>query len=140
MKSCPGMFLFMGGLLVLFSIGGCAKGAYRDGTYTGTSSLDDTGAYGEVSLTVADGKIRQCRFLTRQKDGTIKDEHYGKVNGEISNQDFYDKAQLAVRAMERYAAQYVEVQDLKKVDAISGATIAYEQFIEAVEEALEKAR
>jgi major membrane immunogen (membrane-anchored lipoprotein) len=130
----------MGGLLVLFSIGGCAKGAYRDGTYTGTSSLDDTGAYGEVSLTVADGKIRQCRFLTRQKDGTIKDEHYGKVNGEISNQDFYDKAQLAVRAMERYAAQYVEVQDLKKVDAISGATIAYEQFIEAVEEALEKAR
>ncbi|MDR0722782.1 MAG: FMN-binding protein [Treponema sp.] len=132
--------LFMGVFLVIFSISGCGKASYQDGAYTGTSSLDDTGAYGEVRLTVAGGKIRQCRFVTWQKDGTIKDEHYGKINGEISNQDFYDKAQLAVRAMEHYAAQYVEVQDLKKIDAVSGATIAYHQFIEAVEQALEKAR
>ncbi|MDR2633893.1 MAG: FMN-binding protein [Treponema sp.] len=127
-------------ILGAFCLSACAKETYRDGTYTGTSSLDDTGAYGEVSLTLAQGKIRQCRFVTWQKNGTIKDEDYGKVNGEISNQDFYDKAQLAVRAMERYAAQYVEVQDLKQLDAISGATIAYNQFIEAVEQALEKAR
>ncbi|MDR2797479.1 MAG: FMN-binding protein [Treponema sp.] len=137
-RQCP--LLFIGAFLAIFSISGCDKGAYRDGTYTGTSSLDDTGAYGEVSLTVAEGKIRQCRFVTWQKDGTPKDERYGKVNGEISNQDFYDKAQLAVRAMEQYAAQYVEVQDLKKIDAVSGATIAYHQFIEAVEQALEKAQ
>jgi major membrane immunogen (membrane-anchored lipoprotein) len=125
---------------VMFGICGCDKGAYRDGTYAGTSSLDDTGAYGEVQLTVVGGKISQCRFVTWQKDGTVKDDDYGKVNGEIANQDFYDKAQLAVRAMERYAAQFVEVQDLKKLDAVSGATIAYNQFIEAVEQALEKAR
>ncbi|MDR0629772.1 MAG: FMN-binding protein [Treponema sp.] len=140
MKKGQYTLLFIGILLTMFGIAGCNKVSYRDGTYTGTSSLDDTGAYGEVSLTVAEGKIRQCRFVTWQKDGTIKDEHYGKINGEISNQDFYDKAQLAVRAMEHYAAHYVEVQDLKKIDAVSGATIAYHQFIEAVEQALEKAR
>ncbi|MDR1986746.1 MAG: FMN-binding protein [Treponema sp.] len=140
MKNPQGRLWFMGMVLAIFSISGCGKEAYRDGTYTGTSSLDDTGAYGEVSLTVAVGKIQQCRFVAWQKDGTLKDEHYGKVNGEISNQDFYDKAQLAVRAMEHYAAQYVEVQDLKKIDAVSGATIAYHQFMEAVEQALEKAR
>lgn len=125
---------------IFFTICACNKGAYRDGTYAGTSSQDDTGAYGEVQVTLVGGKISQCRFVTWQKDGTIKDDDYGKVNGAIANQDFYDKAQLAVRAMEHYATQYVEVQDLKKVDALSGATIAYNQFIEAVEQALEKAR
>ncbi|MDR2393192.1 MAG: FMN-binding protein [Treponema sp.] len=139
MKNRLCTFLFITLILGAFGISGCGKEIYRDGTYTGTSSLDDTGAYGEVHLTIAAGKIRQCRFVTWQKNGTIKDEDYGKVNGEISNQDFYEKAQLAVRAMERYAVQYVEVQDLKKVDAVSGATIAYHQFIEAVEQALEKA-
>jgi major membrane immunogen (membrane-anchored lipoprotein) len=58
------------------------------------------------------------------------------VNGEISNQAYYDKAQLAVRAMEAYAQQYVATQDVKAVDAVSGATIAYDQFREAVGEAL----
>ncbi|MDR2767345.1 MAG: FMN-binding protein [Treponema sp.] len=115
----------------------CAKQALKDGVYFGKSSLDDTGAYGEVSITVSGGRISACDFVTRQKDGTIKDEDYGKVNGEISNQAYYDKAQLAVRAMKSYAGQYAASGDLDAVDAVSGATIAYNQFIEAVEEALE---
>ncbi|MDR1058854.1 MAG: FMN-binding protein, partial [Treponema sp.] len=63
----------------------------------------------------------------------------GKVNGEISNQDFYNKAQLAIRAMEQYVKSYRETGDLGKVEAVSGATIAFDQFNEAVEQALEKA-
>jgi major membrane immunogen (membrane-anchored lipoprotein) len=118
---------------------GCAAPAYKDGAYTGRSGADDTGAYGEVTLTIAGGKVTDCRFVTWQKDGTIKDADYGKVNGEISNQAYYDKAQLAVRAMQQYAAQYLETQDLKALDAVSGATIAYNQFIEAAEIALEQA-
>jgi major membrane immunogen (membrane-anchored lipoprotein) len=121
-------------------LGGCAQAAYRDGVYTGESGRDDTGAWGEITLTIREGAVADCRFVTRQKDGTIKGKDYGKINGEISNQDFYDKAQLAVRAMEQYAAQYLEVRDLNKLDAVSGATIAYDQFIEAAENALRKAR
>jgi major membrane immunogen (membrane-anchored lipoprotein) len=126
-------------LLVLL-LAGCSKAVLKDGVYSGRSEADDSGAYGEVQLTIAEGKITGCRFVTWQKDGTIKDADYGKVNGEISNQAFYDKAQLAVRAMETYAQQDVSAHDLKAVDAISGATNSYNQFLEAAGEALEQAR
>jgi major membrane immunogen (membrane-anchored lipoprotein) len=125
---------FLPALLILL-LTGCGKTVLYDGVYSDRSEADDTGAYGEVQLTIAEGKITDCRFVTWQKDGTIKDADYGKVNGEISNQAYYDKAQLAVRAMESYAQQYVSAQDLKAVDAVSGATIAYNQFREAVENA-----
>jgi major membrane immunogen (membrane-anchored lipoprotein) len=130
--------LFVVCFLVLLAAA-CGKSAYKDGVYSGISSPDDTGAYGEVSLTVAGGKITVCRFLTWQKDGSVKDENYGKVNGEISNADFYNKAQLAVRAMDQYARELIEKQALNKIDAVSGATIAYNQFTEAVVNALEAA-
>jgi major membrane immunogen (membrane-anchored lipoprotein) len=127
-------------VLIAGLLSACAEQALKDGVYSGTSSPDDTGACGEVTITVSGGKISACDFVTRQKDGTIKDEDYGKVNGTISNQAYYDKAQLAVRAMKSYAAQYAAAGDLDAVDAVSGATIAYRQFIEAVEEAIEEAR
>ncbi|MDR3338044.1 MAG: FMN-binding protein [Treponema sp.] len=126
-------------LAALLSVS-CGKSAYQDGTYTGVSSPDDTGAYGEVTITVSGGKISRCDFLTWQKNGGVKDENYGKVNGEISNADYYAKAQLAVRAMDQYARDLVEKQALNKIDAVSGATIAYNQFTEAVSEALGKAK
>lgn len=113
---------------------------YKDGTYTGKSSGDDRGAYGEATITIQDTKITDCQYVTWQKDGSIKDENYGKVNGVISNQDYYDKAQLAVKAMKEYAEKLVEVQKLEDVDAISGATIAFDQFQEAVNDALDEAK
>lgn len=112
---------------------------YKDGTYIGKSSEDDQSAYGEVTFTVEDGRITACEFVTRQKDGTIKDENYGKVKGEISNQEYYDKAQLAVNAMKQYAEKLVEAQVVEGVDAISGATISYNQFLEAVNDAMDEA-
>jgi major membrane immunogen (membrane-anchored lipoprotein) len=125
-------------VILLFT--GCGKPVYQDGVYSGKSGDDDTGAWGEVTVTIAGGRAVDCRFITRQKDGAVKDENYGKVNGEISNRDFYEKAQLAVRAMAQYARQYQETGDVKKVDAVSGATIAYNQFLEALEEALDQAK
>jgi major membrane immunogen (membrane-anchored lipoprotein) len=125
------------GILVL---AGCGKAALRDGVYTGRSGEDDTGAWGEVTVTIAEGKVRGCEFVTWQRDGTPKGEDYGKINGEISNRDYYDKAQLAVEAMKKYAAGYARTGSLKDVQAVSGATIAYDQFLEAVEHALEQAK
>ncbi|MDR0637829.1 MAG: FMN-binding protein [Spirochaetaceae bacterium] len=117
----------------------CDKAQYRDGTYTGRSGADDTGAWGEATVTIQEGKITACTFVTYQKDGVIKGEDYGKVNGEISNRAFYDKAQLAVRAMQTYAEALPRKQKPEAVDSISGATIAYDQFTEAVLMALEVA-
>jgi major membrane immunogen (membrane-anchored lipoprotein) len=129
-------------LATALSLGACGGGADAaplpaDGVYTGVSSEDDDGAYGEVTVTVEGGAITACTFVTWQKDGSVKDAEYGKVNGEISNQDFYDKAQLAVRAMQAYADALVEVQSPEEVDAVTGATIAHGQFLEAVADALD---
>jgi major membrane immunogen (membrane-anchored lipoprotein) len=123
--------------IVCASCSGGGDVKYEDGTYTGQSSEDENGAYGEVTIVVKDGVIEDCEYVTWQKDGTIKGEDYGKVNGEIDNQDFYDKAQLAVRAMQQYADELAEKKDVDEVDAVSGATNSYDQFREAVDEALE---
>jgi major membrane immunogen (membrane-anchored lipoprotein) len=133
---CFGALLLAGTLL---SFSACAGKGLRDGVFTGVSGEDD-GAYGEALVTISGGKATGCIYVTRQRDGTIKDEDYGKINGEISNQDYYDKAQLAVRAMSQYARRYAETGDLRTVEAVSGATISYHQFLEAVEQALDKAR
>ncbi len=130
-------------VLVLGILSGCGKAgavSYKDGTYTGKSGEDDKGAHGEVTITISTNKITDCKYVTLQSDGSIKDENYGKVNGEISNQDYYDKAQLAVKAMQQYAQQLIEVQETGDVEAVSGATIAYGQFTEAVKDALAKAK
>jgi major membrane immunogen (membrane-anchored lipoprotein) len=135
------IFLFL--VLILFIISGCktsSNAAYKNGTYYAISSKDDKGAFAEVSIIVKDDKVMDCIFITRQKDGSVKDANYGKINGEISNRDFYDKAQLAVRAMDSYAKQFIEKQNLNEIDIVSGATIAYEQFIEAAKEALKQAK
>jgi major membrane immunogen (membrane-anchored lipoprotein) len=127
--------------MVLAVAAGCGGGGavYSDGEYTGKSRTDDDGAYGEATITIESGKIADCEYVTWQKDGTVKGEDYGKVGGEISNQDFYDKAQLAVSAMGQYAEDLVEIQSPDKVDAVSGATVSHRQFVEAAKNALKAA-
>ena len=132
-------------LALLTACGGSAN--YADGTYTGKSSVhegmedDGSGAgYGVATVTVKDGAITACEFETYEPDGTLKDENYGKQNGEVANRDFYNKAQRAVQASAKYGGMLVEAGNLKDVDAISGATISHSEFQEAVEDALSQAK
>ena len=83
-------------------LAGCGGAdSYKDGTYTGKSTVfeGDEGegdGYGVVTLTIEGGAIIACDFKTYEPDGTLKDEDYGKQNGEIANQDYYNKAQKAL--------------------------------------------
>jgi major membrane immunogen (membrane-anchored lipoprotein) len=81
MKTRIALLLIAAMALLLTACGGTAS--YRDGVFVGKSAEDDTGAYGEVTITIADGEIADCAFVTWQADGTVKGEDYGKVNGEI---------------------------------------------------------
>ncbi len=114
--------------------------------YEGTSQVHDgdpdgSGAgFGMVKLTITDGKITDCEYNTYEPNGKIKDSEYGKKDGEIANRDFYNKAQRAVQACQKYAEQLAQTGDINRVDAISGATISYEELKEAVADALEKAK
>jgi major membrane immunogen (membrane-anchored lipoprotein) len=131
---------------VLSILSGCGNKNYADGTYTGQSSVyeseEDEGngnGYGVVTLTIHDNTITACTFLTYEPDGTLKDENYGLQDGTVANRDYYNKAQKAIAACEVYAENLVQTNDVKKVDAISGATINYNNFKEAVKDALKQA-
>ena len=128
---------------------GCSgkKVSYKDGTYEAQSSVfenddgtDDGNGYGVVTVTIEDGKISDCTFITYEADGTLKDEDYGKEDGRIANKDYYNKAQKANAACAEYASMLVQNGQLDGIDSISGATINYNEFKEAVELALKEAQ
>ena len=125
--------------------GGSASRTYKDGTYTGKSAVftgDEEGngnGYGEVTITVKDNKITACEFKTYEENGTLKGADYGKIDGEIKNQDYYNKAQKAIKGSEEYAKAIIGKIKPDEVDSISGATYSYNQFTDAVLDALDKA-
>ena len=129
-------------------LAGCGDSvSYKDGTYVGKSSVfesedgsDDGNGYGEVTITISGGQITDCVYKTYEVDGTEKGEDYGKEDGRIANKDYYNKAQKANAACAEYAEMLVQNGQLKGIDAISGATINYNEFCEAVNDALGKAQ
>ena len=130
------------------TLSGCGGGqkSYADGTYEAQSFVyenedgsDEGNGYGVVTITIKDGAISDCTFKTFETDGTPKDAEYGKADGAIANQDFYNKAQKAVGACDEYARMLVEEGGTIGVDVISGATVNYEEFLDAVSAALKQA-
>lgn len=136
-------------IMTAFILAGCGSGneTYKDGTYTGKSSVyenedgsDDGNGYGVVTITIEGGIISDCTYKTYETDGTLKDEDYGKEDGRIANKDYYNKAQKANAACAEYANMLVANGRLDGIDAISGATINYNEFEEAVIDALKDAK
>ena len=132
---------------VLFGACGNDNASYKDGTYEGKSAVyesedEDEGGngYGVVKLVITDGIISECEFSTYEVDGTPKGEDYGKEDGRIANKDYYNKAQKANAACEQYASMLVANGQLDGIDSISGATINYNEFVEAVNNALDDAK
>ncbi|MBR4383321.1 MAG: FMN-binding protein [Selenomonadaceae bacterium] len=109
----------------------------KDGTYTVESSLDEKLGKSILTLTIKDKKIVAADFEGYDLFGNVKGEDYGSLTGKDSAD--YKKAQTAVKAIKTYPAQLVETQDLSKVDAISGASISYGQFVETTKRAVDEA-
>ena len=140
--------IIIGAGLAAVVLAGCgaSKAVWKDGTYEAQSAVyenddgtDDGNGYGVVSVTIKDGKISDCTFTTYEADGTLKDEEYGKEDGRIANKDYYNKAQKANASCAEYASMLVQNGQLDGIDSISGATINYKEFKEAVELALKQA-
>ena len=109
----------------------------KDGIYTVESSRDEKLGNSTLTLTIKDKKITAVEFTGYDLFGNVKDEEYGSLTGKDSAD--YKKAQVAVKAIKTYPQQLLETQDLSKVDAISGATISYGQFVETTKRAVEEA-
>ena len=135
------------GLLSCLLLAGCGGSAdYKDGTYEGRSEIyqnddgtEEGNGYGVVTITIKDNAFTDVVYKTYEPDGTLKDEDYGKEGGQIANRDYYNKAQKAVAACDNYATQLISSGNIKDVDAVSGATVNYKEFVEAVNRALEQA-
>ncbi len=123
-------------LLMVAFFFSCKDKPLKDGVYTSESSGHRLGT-AKIVLEVKDQKIAKVTFTCYDKKGNIKDKNYGKKSG---NAEFYQRAQDAVKGIRSYEKQINEKKILEAVDAVSGATIAFKQFNEAMELALDKAR
>ena len=133
--------------LLVFVMTACST-KYKDGTYTAQSAAvagkeDEAGVgdgYGKARITILDSKIIACSFTLYTNDNIEKNADFGKENGEIKDQEYYNKAQREVQAAKNYADQLAAKGSLKDVSVISGAQAAYDAFKGAVEEALKQAK
>lgn len=113
----------------------------QDGTWSAQSNADDQGSVGTITITVEGGSITSTSYTTAMSDGSDKGGDYGKdSSGRVFNQDYYDKAQAAVASFEEYSAKLTETGDPAKVDVISGATVAHQQFVQAAIRAIAAAQ
>ncbi len=119
--------------IVLVSCGGADS--FKDGTYVGEYKGSDSSKT-VVTLTIKDNKIVDCALDSYDKKGELKDENYGKDSGDAN----YAIAQKALESMKKYPKLLIETQNIDDVEAVSGATITYKEFKEAVKEALNNAK
>ena len=113
----------------------------QDGTWSAQSNADDQGSVGTITITVEGGSITSTSYTTAMSDGSDKGGDYGKdSSGRVFNQDYYDKAQAAVASYQEYSDNLTQVGDPAKVDVISGATVAHQQFVQAAIRAIAAAQ
>lgn len=101
----------------------------KDGTYKAEAAdFDSRGWKVTHTITVKDGKITESKFDYVNKDGKFKsaDETY--------NKNMKDKSGISSKeASEKLNAQLVAVQDLAKVETVTGATSSSKGFKQSAE-------
>lgn|GEM_PF-123066 len=131
-------------IMLSFAIFSCAKKdvpTYIDGNYTAIPSMkDDWGGSAKVELVVKDGKIVSCTFDSYEKDGKLKGADYGKIDGEIKNVGTYKIAQNAITQAAKYPDMLLQSQNIEELDALSGATVSFILFKDAIKQIMEKAQ
>lgn len=114
-------------------LAGCSNG-YKDGSYTG--HYEKNGEEMNVTIVIADGKIKDCTMEEFDNTGKLKDETYGEGLDETSS----ELAHRAYLGFSQYPEKLIEAQSVDDMDAISGATVSFKRFKEAANEALRKAK
>jgi major membrane immunogen (membrane-anchored lipoprotein) len=127
--------------------------SYNDGTYEGKSSITSENYYGKTKITINNGLISDIDFtiydagqfknvLPEDKAKDIKemalDEQYGKLV--FADSELYQQQCInELAGIKKYNSEMVEKQDIKEVDAVSGATWSFGLYAQAVKDALGKA-
>ena len=111
---------------------------YKDGTYSGEAEVKEVGGTIKLDLVVSGGKITTVDMQNLDREGKEKGEDYGK--SEPLNQGLYSIAQNSILGTDKLPGLLVESQDPDSIDAVSGATLSREAFVQAAKAALDGAK
>lgn len=129
------------GLFILFSLAFTADHSFRDGVYSGVSRSVYVYEpfYGCTQLTIENGRITDVNFIIRD---SAKHENFDSNYSRYfeGNELYMEQCRKDWKGVQSYPDTLIKYQDLGKVDAISGATWAYNMFKASAEIALEKAK
>jgi major membrane immunogen (membrane-anchored lipoprotein) len=114
---------------------------YKDGTYHGQSRATYTVEpyWGSVQLTIKNRVFTRISFIIR--DSALHENFDGSYGKHFQgNQVYVQQCMDDWTGVQTYPRKLAELQDINKVDVISGATWSYNIFRATVNEALKKAR
>jgi major membrane immunogen (membrane-anchored lipoprotein) len=114
---------------------------YKDGIYTGSSraSYNYEPYWGIVSLTIKNNLLTEIRFGIR--DSSLHENFDGNYEKHFTGNDVYiQQSRNDWKGVQTYPLKLSEVQDINKVDAVSGATWSHNIFKASVKEALKSAQ
>ena len=114
---------------------------YRDGTYEGRSRAKYIYEpyVGMVKLEIKDGYISKIDFkIVDTINNEIFDEGYEKHF--IGNDKYIQQCRNDWQGVQDYPKKLLSVQDIDRLDAVSGATWSYNIFKASTIQALDKAR
>ena len=113
---------------------------YTDGVYEGMSQhmYANEPYWGKVKIVIDNGRMSLIRFSIR--DSALHetfDQNYEKHF--VSIPEYVQQCRNDWKGVQTYPDRLIEKQDVKKIDAISGATWSYNIFRASVDSALKKA-
>ena len=118
----------------------CQTNSLKNGSYEGRScSIYGNEPYkGVTIITIKNGKIQQVTFNILD---TLKNELFDRnYSSHFPSEPLYQKQCVEDwKGVLLYPAQLVKKQDLKKVDAVTGATWSHNLFVSSASIALKKA-
>jgi major membrane immunogen (membrane-anchored lipoprotein) len=113
---------------------------YKDGEFVGVSKsiyLQEN-FYGVTKITVSNGKINKVDFSIIDMDNKVFfDEKYEERYKDIP--EYVEQCRNERKAMNIYPNILLEKQKIDSMDAITGATWAYNMFDSSLSEALKRA-
>ncbi|MCX6262497.1 MAG: FMN-binding protein [Bacteroidia bacterium] len=115
--------------------------SYPDGKYSGQSRYTYIGEpyWGKVSFTLKNGLFTGIDFLIM--DSVLHEPFDSLYEKYFKDNDLYiQQCRNDWKGVQSYPQKLMEIQNIDKLDAISGATWSYNIFKASVEEALKRAR
>lgn len=134
-------------VVLMFTVAGCEKAGFKEGTYNGTAIDSFGGEENTASAKVvinSKGKIESVYLDTTYKGSTKKtlgnDYNMKTYNPSASGEWFEQVEKLEKAIVENQGTQFLNLDSEGKTDAVSGCTIQINALVKAVDNALEQAK